>query len=78
METFIYKSNNSLNAAILHNGNTLPSIPVRHAIHIKETYEEMKQLLKFIKYEQRQSTNLRCDLKVVALVLGLQGGYTFL
>jgi len=35
----------SLKAALLHNGNTLPSIPVGHSMHNKESYENMKILM---------------------------------
>ena len=72
---FIDSSKTSLKAVLLHNGNVLPSIPVGHAIHMKETYENMKELLRCIKYEQHQ-WHLSGDLKVVALLLGFQGGYT--
>ena len=72
---FIDTSKTSLKAILLHNGNFLPSIPVGHAFHMKETYGNMKQLLRCIKYDQHQ-WQLCGDLKVVALLLGLQGGYT--
>ena len=72
---FIDTSKTSLKAISLHNGNFLPSIPVGHAFHMKETYGNMKQLLRCIKYDQHQ-WQLCGDLKVVALLLGLQGGYT--
>ena len=71
---FIDSSKISLKAVLLHNGNVLPSIPAGHAVHMKETYDNMKQLLRCIKYEQHQ-WHLFGDLKVVALLLGLQGGY---
>ena len=51
---FIDSSKTSLKAVLLHNGNVLPSIPVGHAVHMKETYDNMKQLLRCIKYEQHQ------------------------
>ena len=73
--SFIDSSKTNLKAVLLHNGNVLPSVPVGHAIHVKETYDNMKQLLRCIKYEQHQ-WQLCGDLKVVALLLGLQGGYT--
>jgi hypothetical protein len=42
---------------------------------MKETYENMKILLDSIKYDQHNW--LICgDLKVIALLLGLEGGYT--
>jgi hypothetical protein len=35
----------SLKAVLLHNGNTFPSIPLAHAIHVKEMYENLQVLL---------------------------------
>ena len=72
---FIDSSKLSLKAVMLHNGNVLPSIPIGYAAHMKETYENMKQLLQCINYEQ-YSWQLCGDLKVIAILLGLQGGYT--
>ena len=73
---FIDSSKTSLKAVLLlHIGNVLPSIPVGHAVHMKETYDNMKQLLRCIEYDQHQ-WQLCGDLKVVALLLGLQSGYT--
>ena len=72
---FIDSSKTGLKAVLLHNGNVLPSIPVGHAVHMKETYDNMKQLLRCIKYEQHQ-WQLCGDLKVVALLLGLQCRFT--
>ncbi|XP_050822620.1 uncharacterized protein LOC127057686 [Gopherus flavomarginatus] len=72
---FVDSSKTSLKAVLLHNGNVLPSIPVGHAVHMKETYDNMKQLLRCINYDQHQ-WQLCGDLKVVALLLGLQTGYT--
>ena len=51
---FIDSSKTSLKAVLLHNGNVLLSIPVGRAVHMKETYDNMKQLLRCIKYEQHQ------------------------
>jgi len=73
--SFIDPLKTSLKAVLLHNGNLLPLIPVGHPVHLKETYDNLKQLLKCINYEQHQWP-LCDDLKVVSLLLGLQGGYT--
>jgi len=35
---FTDSSKLSLKAVLLHNGNTLPSIPVGHSVHNKESY----------------------------------------
>jgi hypothetical protein len=72
---FIDSSKLSLKAVLLHNGNLLPSIPIGHAVHMKETYGNMKLLLESIKYEDHK-WQICGDLKVVALLLGMQLGYT--
>ena len=72
---FIDSSKSSLKAVLLNNGNRYPSIPVAHAVGMKETHESMQQLLKTIKYSQHKWV-ICSDLKVVALLLGMQLGYT--
>jgi len=72
---FIDSSKVSLKAVLLHNGNVLPSIPVAHAFGIKESNHSMKQLLKYIKYDTYK-WNICVDLKVIALLLGMQLGFT--
>jgi len=57
-------------AVLLHNGNVLPSIPVAHAFGSKESNDSMKQLLQYIKY-----ISYKWNI-VIALLLGLQLGYT--
>jgi hypothetical protein len=52
----------SLRTVLLHNGNVFPSVPLVHAVDMKESYENMKLLL--------------WGFKVIALFLGLQLGYT--
>ena len=72
---FIDSSNRSLKGVLLHNENELASLPVAYSVQMRETYENMKTLLNDLKYDQHQW--LICgDLKVIALLLGLQGGYT--
>jgi len=58
---FIDSSKLSLKAVLLHNGNQHPSIPVGHAAHMKETYENIKQLLNKLEY----SIELDCFHPVV-------------
>jgi hypothetical protein len=72
---FIDSSKVSLKAVLLHNGNSKPSIPLAHAVSLKETYDSMKILLDVIKYSDHK-WNICSDLKVVALLLGMQLGYT--
>ncbi|UYV84953.1 hypothetical protein LAZ67_X004087 [Cordylochernes scorpioides] len=71
---FIDSSKISMKAVLLHNGNKFPSVPIAHASNMKETYENMKLLLKKIEYE-RYGWKICSDLKVVALLRGLQLGY---
>jgi len=49
---FIDSSKLSLKAVLLHNGNTLPSIPVGHSMHNKKSYENMKILMEAISYDK--------------------------
>lgn len=72
---FIDASKFSLKAVLLHNGNECPSIPVAYAVHMKETFDNLKTLLQKIRYSEF-SWSVCADLKVVAMLTGLQGGYT--
>lgn len=72
---FIDSSKTSLKVVLLHNGYTYPSIPVGYAVSLKETYENIKHLLEKIKYE-RYSWKICADFKVIAIILGMQQGYT--
>ena len=51
-QLLIDSSNLSLKAVLLHNGNSLPSIPVGHSVHNKESYENMKILIEAINYDK--------------------------
>jgi len=72
---FIDSSKVSLKVALLHNGNRFPSVPLDHVANMKESYESMKLLLGKIKYDEFK-WKLCGDLKVVALLLGMQLGNT--
>jgi len=72
---FINSSKLSLKAVFLHNGNTLPSVPVGHSVHNKESYEYMKILMEAINYDKFK-WQICGDLKVITLLLGLQQGFT--
>ena len=72
---FIDSPKVSLKAVLLHSGNVLPSSLVAHAFVIKESDNSIKQLLQYIKYDTYK-WNICVDLKVIALLLGLQLGYT--
>ena len=60
---------------LLHNGNKFPSVPLDHAANMKESYESMKVSLGRIKCDEFK-WKLFGDLKVVALLIGMQLGYT--
>jgi len=49
---FTDSSKLSLKAVLLHNGNTLPSIPVGHSVHDKELYENVNILMDAINYDK--------------------------
>jgi len=72
---FIDSSKLNLKAFPLHSGNTLPSLPVGHSVHNKELYENMKILMEAINYDKFK-WQFSGDLKVTALLLGLQQGFT--
>ena len=70
---FVDSSHLSLKVVLLHNGNILPSIPVDHSVH--ESYENMKILMEAINYDKFK-WQICDDLEVIALLLGLQQGFT--
>lgn len=72
---FIDSSKLSLKAVLLHNTNYLSSVPVGHAVHMKESYDNVKNLLHSIDYNKFQ-WQLCGDLKIVAILSGLQQGFT--
>jgi len=72
---FIDSSKLSLKEVLLHNGNTLPSTPVGHSVHTKESYENMKNLVVVINYDKFK-WQICGDLKLIALLLGIQQGFT--
>jgi len=72
---FIDASKTSLKAVLLHNGNELPSIPVAYAPSTKETYTTMNNILVEVDYKKYQ-WEVCGDFKVIAVLLGLQAGYT--
>jgi len=69
---FIGSSKVCLKVVLLHNRNRFPSIPLAHAANMKESYESMLGKIKYDKFKWK----LYGDLKVVALLLGMQLGYT--
>lgn len=72
---FIDASLYSIKAVLLHTGNVLPSIPIAHSVTLRETYDNLAFILDRIKYKDHQWL-ICADLKVVAILNGLQSGYT--
>ena len=70
---FIDSSKVSLKLVLLHIGNKFPSVPLAHAANMKDGYESMKLLLG--KYDEF-NWKVCGGVKVVALLLGMQLGYT--
>jgi hypothetical protein len=72
---FIDSSNRSLKAVLLNNGNTLPSLPLAHSVHMKEEYNNVKILLDALHYHEHLWEVIG-DFKMVCFFMGLQGGFT--
>jgi hypothetical protein len=72
---FLDSSQLSLKVLLLHNGNTLPSIPVGHSVHNNKSCENLKILMEGINYNKFK-WQICGDLKVIALLLGLKHGFT--
>ena len=68
-------SKSSVKAVLLHNGNKVPSIPVTYAPSTKETYTTMNNILVEVDYKKYQ-WEVCGDFQVIAVLLGLQAGYT--
>lgn len=72
---FIDSSKSSLKAVLLYYYNKKPSVPIAYNTNTKETYDSVRDLLQVVDYRSHQ-WRICCDLKMVSLVCGLQGGYT--
>ena len=72
---FIDSSKQSLKAVLLHNGNVYPSIPIAHSVRMKEDRKSVKIVLELIRYNNH-NWDVCGDFKMMAFILGLQGGYT--
>ena len=72
---FIDSSKRSLKVVLLHIGNKKPSIPIAHSAQLTESYDSIEYLLNAIRYSDYQ-WSLCGDLKVIGILMGLQGGFT--
>lgn len=60
---------------MLNQGNNQPSIPIVHAVGVKESYEVIRKILDLIGYKFH-NWKICSDLKVVGMLTGMQAGYT--
>jgi len=44
----------TLKAVLLHNGKKFTSVPLVHAVHMREAYENFQVLLQRIRYEEHR------------------------
>ena len=72
---FVDSSKESMKAVLLHNGNVLPFVPVAYSTTLKENYITFQLILNRINYNTNR-WSVCADLKVVAILTGLQLGYT--
>ena len=72
---FIDSSKRSLKCVLLHNGNKYGSVPLAHSTTLKEKYDEIKQVLEKIAYDEHKWP-ICVDLKMVNFLLGQQSGNT--
>ena len=72
---FIDSSKESIKAVLLHNGNRYPSAPVAYSTTLKKTYYNLQLILDKLNYHSHL-WYVCANLKVVALLRGLQLGYT--
>ena len=68
---FIDSSKVSLKVVLLHNAQWFPSVPLAHAANMKESYESMLGKINYDEFKWKFCG----DLKVVALLPGMQFGY---
>lgn len=72
---FIDASKSGLKAVLLHNDNICMPIPIAYSRTLKETYASMRLIFEKTKYNDHK-WDVSGDLKVVALIMGLQLGRT--
>ena len=72
---FVDSSKESMKAVLIHNGNTLPSVPVAYSTTMKENYLTLQLILEKLNYNTNRWL-ICADLKVVAILTRLEVGYT--
>ena len=72
---FVDSLKESMKAVLLHNGNVLSSVAVAYSTTLKENYITLQLILNRINYNTNR-WSVCADLKVMAILTGLQLGYT--
>ena len=77
---FIDASKTSLESVSLHNGNTKPSVPLAHAVNMKESYESMKTFRSswILEVSLKYLLRFRGNFLIAWLTAGLHKAYVFL
>ena len=71
---FIDSSKKSFKAVLLRDGNILPGTPLAYSFILTEHYDNLKLLLAEIDYKTHLWI-ICSDLKIVAILMGIQSGY---
>lgn len=69
---FLDGSSSSLKAVLLHNDNTLPSVPLAYCRKLPEKYESIEKILELINYN-RYKWEVIVDFKLINIISGLMG-----
>ena len=72
---FIDISEDSIKSVLLHNGNTLPSVPIAYSTTMKKSYENLKAILTSMQYDDL-NWHICANFKFVAMQISHQLGYT--
>lgn len=72
---FIDSSKSSLKAVLLHTTNAKNSVPIALSSNTKEKYLSLKKFIELVKYDEYM-WKICANLKVMALLRGMQLGYT--
>ena len=72
---FLDSSKQSLKCILLHNGNLYEGVPVGHSVHLREKYDDIKEVINLLKYHEHNWI-LCVDLKMVSFLLGQQRVFT--
>jgi len=72
---FLDSSKQNLKCVLLRNGDLCGGIPLGHSVHLRETYDDIKEVINLVKYHEHNWI-LCVDLKLVSFLLGQQRVFT--